>query len=124
VVDASAIVETLIGSRLGGDVRARLSDCELHAPAHFDAEVLSALGRLHRAGELTAAAVSAALRELTSAPIARHHLPGLLAGAWAARDRLRLADALYLELCQVLGVALLTTDARLARSSPAAELVS
>jgi len=91
--------------------------CELHAPAHLDAEVLSALGRLHRAGELNHAIVSAALRELAIAPIRRHPLAGLLADAWERRSEYRLVDALYVELSLSLGpAALLTTDVRLARS--------
>lgn len=54
VVDASAMVEALVGTRLGGATRTRLRGCELHAPAHLDTEVLSALGRLHRAGDVDA----------------------------------------------------------------------
>jgi hypothetical protein len=42
-------------------VRAHMRGHELHAPAHLDAEVLSALGRLHRAGEVPQTSVSAAL---------------------------------------------------------------
>jgi predicted nucleic acid-binding protein len=88
-----------------------------------DAEVLSALGRLHRAGELSADAVTAALGELESAPIARHPLADSLAGAWRARDRLRLVDALYVELSEKIRARLLTTDARLARASAMVEFV-
>lgn len=124
VLDASALVEALIGTRIGASVRARMRGCELHAPAHLDAEVLSALGRLHRAGDLTDALVSHALGELAVAPITRHHLARLLAGAWAARDRLRLVDALYIELSNALAARLLTADARLARSHATAELVT
>jgi predicted nucleic acid-binding protein len=105
-------------------VRARISGCELHAPAHVDAEVLSALGRLHRAGDLDAGLVAAALSQLATAPIARHHLAGLLAGAWAARARLRLVDALYVELSTALAATLLTTDARLSRACATAELLA
>jgi len=124
VVDASGLVEVLIGSALGAAMRARMRGCELHAPAHLDAEVLSTLGRLHRAGEVPADAVEAALRELRSAPIVRHHLTDLLDGAWGARDRLRLVDALYLELARTLDAAVLSTDARLARASMTVELVT
>jgi predicted nucleic acid-binding protein len=124
VLDASALVEALIGTRLGTEVRRRLRGCELNAPAHIDAEALSALGRLHRADELDAATVSTALSELSLAPIIRHPLTGLLAGAWAARDHLRLVDALYVELSTTLQTTLLTTDARLARARPGIELVS
>lgn len=123
VVDASAVVEALIGTPRGAIVRARMRGCELHAPAHLDAEVLSALGRLHRAGDLPAMSVTGALTELAAAPIARHQLAGLLAGAWGVRNSLRLVDALYVELSSSLGTALLTTDARLARESTVAELV-
>lgn len=124
VVDACALVEALIGTQLGGAVRRRLRGCDLHAPAHIDAEALSALGRLHRAGELDSTTVSAALRELELAPITREPLTGLLAGAWAARDQLRLVDALYVELATNLQATLLTTDARLARARPGIELIS
>lgn len=124
VLDASALVEALIGSRAGLRVRERLRGCDLHAPAHLDAEVLSALGRLHRAGELEAATVRTLLGELAAAPILRHQLPSLLAGAWSARDEVRLVDALYLELARELGARVLSTDARLARSRAEVELIS
>jgi predicted nucleic acid-binding protein len=124
VVDASALVEALIGTALGSNVRSRMRECELHAPAHLDAEVLSALGRLHRTGDLDAGSVSSALNELAVAPIARHHLAALLAGAWSAREQLRLVDALYVELSNTLAAVLLTTDERLSRAYGGAELVS
>jgi predicted nucleic acid-binding protein len=124
VVDASAIVEALLGSRLGLAVRTRFRGCELHAPAQLDAEVLSALGRLHRAGELDAATVTARLSELAIAPIVRHPLARLLAGAWSAREQLRLVDALYVELSDTLDATLVTTDSRLARAPTEVELVT
>ena len=82
------------------------------------------MGRLHRAGKLPAETVAVALRELESAPIVRHHLAGLLTGAWQAPDRLRLVDSLYVELGSKLRAPLLATDARLARASAMAELVA
>ena len=123
-IDASAMVEALIGTAAGAAARRQMRNRELHAPAHLDAEVLSALGRLHRAGELSAASVERALGELNSAPIRRHLLAGLLTGAWAARDKLRLVDALYVELAEKIGATLLTTDARLARQCELAELAT
>lgn len=125
VLDASAVVEALLGSELGARVRARMRGHELHAPGHLDAEVLSAFGRLHRAGELDQTTVTAALRELEAAPIRRHSLANLVSGAWERRDRHRLVDALYVELAASLGsAALLTTDAPLARSFDRAELIT
>ena len=105
-------------------LRARLARTVMHAPAHFDAEVLSALGRMQRAGVLTVAQVAAALDELAKAPVTRHGLSSLLVGAWARRDTLRLADALYVELADSTGLVLLTTDQRLARVCPSAEVVT
>ncbi|HTX10049.1 MAG TPA: type II toxin-antitoxin system VapC family toxin [Solirubrobacteraceae bacterium] len=124
VVDASALVEALVGSELGAAVGTRMRGCELHAPAHVDAEVLSALRQLHGAGELSADAVTTALGALETAPIARHPLVDLLAGAWRARNRFRLVDALYVELAEKLTAVLLTADVGLAQASPIAELVS
>jgi predicted nucleic acid-binding protein len=125
VVDASALVEALLGTGLGVKVRARMRGRQLHAPAHMDAEVLSALGRLHRAGELQEAAVTESLAELAAAPIHRHHLAGLLSGAWKRRENQRLVDALYAELAASLdSIPVLTTDARLARTDLRVDLVT
>jgi predicted nucleic acid-binding protein len=97
---------------------------ELHAPAHLDAEVLSALGRLYRASSLAEAAVDAALEGLAGAPIQRHPLTALLGGAWKRRENHRLVDGLYVELADALASTILTTDARLARSTTQAQLVA
>lgn len=124
VIDASAMVDLLARTddRYAA-VRARLARTVMHAPAHFDAEVLSALGRMQRAGVLTVAQVDAALDELGQAPVTRHDLAPLLAGAWARRDTLRLTDAFYVELADTAGLALLTTDQRLAHAGPSAEAI-
>jgi predicted nucleic acid-binding protein len=113
VIDASALVDLLLGGTLGDAVAARTSGHTLHGPAHIDAEVLSALGRLNRAGRLTPAGVHSMLQHLSAAPIIRHPVAELLVGAWARRTSLRLADALYVELASAVGVSLLTTDVRL-----------
>lgn len=123
VVDASALIDLLLGNELGEAVGERLSDHEMHAPAHLDAEVLSALGRLQRDGRLTAAQVRARLDRLADAPIERRLLGPLVLGAWARRRNLRLVDALYVELAEQLEGALVTTDRRLAAIAPRAELV-
>lgn len=124
VLDASAMVDLLIGAAVGVAVAERIDDEVAHAPAHFDAEVLSALGRLHRAGLLSVPQVGSRLARLEAAPIERHPLVGLSRGAWGKRANLRLADALYVELAARLGVPLLTTDAALAAADRRAELVA
>ena len=124
VLDASAMVDLLIGAAVGVAVAERIEGEVAHAPGHFDAEVLSALGRLHRAGLLSAPQVGSRLARLEGAPIERHPLVGLSRGAWGKRANLRLADALYVELAARLGVPLLTTDAALAAADRRAELVA
>jgi predicted nucleic acid-binding protein len=121
VVDASAIVDVLVGTSYAAAVRSRLQDTMWHAPAHLDAEVLSALGRLTRGERLVEADVRARLDLLASLPVQRHLLPPLVAGAWARRADLRLVDALYVELAHQLGAPLITTDQRLARATPLAQ---
>jgi predicted nucleic acid-binding protein len=123
VVDASAIVDLLLGNEFGDAVGTRLMGHELHAPAHLDAEVLSALGRLQRDGRLTVSQVRSRLDALTEAPVERHFLASILLGAWARRRNLRLVDGLYVELAEQLGAVLVTTDRRLATNSTVAEVV-
>lgn len=123
VADAAALVDLLLGNDFGQAVGKRLAGTGLHAPAHVDAEVLSALGRLHRAGDLEAGDVETKLTALAAAPITRHGVADLLLGAWARRRRLRLADALYVELAVQLDCLLVTTDRRL-HGEPGADIVA
>lgn len=123
VIDAPAMVDALAGTALGPAVTARLRDHTLHAPAHFDAEVLSALGRLQRAGALSVRQVGTRLGRLQSAPVQRHLLGPLLKGAWRRRHNLRLFDALYAQLADDLGVPLVTTDAGLSITAANGELI-
>lgn len=122
MVDASALVDLLLGNELGDAVQRRLAGHALHAPAHADAEILSALGRLHRAGEIDADDVEAMLMRLAAAPIQRHPVASVLIGAWSRRHRLRLTDALYVELAGSRALALITTYRRL-DPVPVAEVV-
>lgn len=124
VLDAATLVDLLSRTELAAPVAARLRGSILHAPALIDAEVLSALGRLQRAGELTDTDVETALTQLETVPMTRHLIPGLLGGAWARRGALRLTDALYVELADQLDVTVVTTDQRLARGSDAVEAIS
>lgn len=117
VVDASALVDVLVGSPSAAAVIAALRGAALHAPAHLDAEVLSALGRLHRAGHLSARQVATRLDRVASSPVVRRPLAPLMSGAWARRRNLRLVDALYVELAAQMGAQVVSTDAGLARAS-------
>lgn len=114
VLDASAMVDLLAGSD-SDSIRSLLRERVVHVPAHFDAEVLSALGRLVRSDELPAGEATVLVAGVASAPFTRHALGELLTAAWERRDSLRLVDALYVELAERLRIPLITTDVRLAR---------
>jgi predicted nucleic acid-binding protein len=116
-------VDALLHQPLGVRVTERIGEHRLHAPAHLDLELLSALSRLHRAGSLSTADVERLLLDARATPIERHALHDLTAGAWARRGNLRASDAYYVELADRLDAPLITTDRRLARATPLAELV-
>ena len=124
VVDASAFVDLLARTSRAQAVGARLHGSAWHAPAHVDAEVLTALGRLARADRLDAVEAADGLLALSELRIKRHALQPLLLGSWALRNELRLVDGFYVELARQLGIPLITTDQRLARAAPIAEIIS
>jgi len=117
------MVDVLVGSPIAGEVVEALRNSELHVPAHFDAEILSALGRLQRAGSLSPRQVATRLGRVADAPIQRQPLPPLLPGAWSRRSNLRLVDALYVELASQMGTRVASTDRGLSRGSSLVELI-
>lgn len=123
VVDASAMVDLLIFEAAGQRIAERIEHHNLHAPSHIDLELLSAFGRIERAGQLASPAIEARLSTLTTLGLERHPLTALLAGAWSRRGSLRISDAYYVELASRLGVPLITTDRRLARATTIAEVL-
>ncbi len=116
VIDASAAVELFLRTPAGGRAEAALRGKQVIVPAHFDAEVFSALGRLVRGGELEERLVEPILNELARAPFVRYTLQPLLAAAWGLRHNLSLRDALYVILARRLGALFVTADARLAQA--------
>lgn len=86
------------------------------SPAHLDAEVLSALGRLHRDGTLTAFDVEEMLEDLSTLGVVRVPIEQLTKMAFALRHNVALRDGLYVALAQLSNASLKTTDARLART--------
>jgi predicted nucleic acid-binding protein len=115
VVDASAVVDAVCLLGRGSRVLEVLDGASgAFAPAHVDAEALSALGRLARAGELPLA--DSCIDDVRDFPVDRLPLPLLLPLAWSLRERIALKDALYVALALTLDASLLTTDERLARA--------
>lgn len=109
VVDASVVVDMLIR-----DAATLPTGFEFVAPAHLDAEVLSALARLARANTLSSSAVDDMLDGLAELPIERMALPVLLNRAFDLRDKISMRDSLYVALAQMTDASLITLDRRLA----------
>lgn len=122
VVDASVLVDLVIGGRSSEACRVAMAGRRLYAPAHVDVEVTSALARLHRGDFVSRAAAGRALKRFAQAPLTRCELPPLVSGAWRRSGDLRIADAFYVELAHQLASRVLTIDVRLARASTYAEL--
>ena len=128
VLDASAVMELLLGTQQGRSVAESIADprIALHAPHLIDVEVTQALRRYVREGELDVASATAALDDLRALDIERHGHEPLLDRVWALRDNLTAYDAVYVALAEALDATLLTCDGKLARSiagSPRVELV-
>lgn len=117
VLDASALVDVIIDQPTKAWVLEQLESTPVCAPGHQFAEVLSALGRLVRAGELDlhlareAAIEASALHQELVPPTADH-----LVLALELQDRLRVLDGLYVALARDRDATLVTTDERLARA--------
>ncbi|MEO6327219.1 MAG: type II toxin-antitoxin system VapC family toxin [Thermoanaerobaculia bacterium] len=118
MLDASAVVELLLGTRLGASVATRIAEPELglHVPHLLDVEVAQALRSFVRSGDLDAASGADALEELRLLDFERHSHEPLLARVWALRDGLSAYDAVYVALAEALDAPLLTCDARLSRA--------
>lgn len=118
VLDASALVELLLGTDSGRSIAERIADpgLGLHVPHLADVEVAQALRRFVRNGELDVTSGRSALQDLRALDLERHPHEPLLDRVWALRDRLTAYDAVYVALAEALDTMLLTCDARLARA--------
>lgn len=116
VVDAATVVNLICDFPAAEPFRGALASATaVAAPAHLDAEVLSALGRLERAGRLTRAAER--VDALAAFGAQRWPLQPLLSPAWALVNRIATRDALYVALAASLDATLITTDGRLRRAA-------
>lgn len=115
VVDASALVEFLLGTRRGWTIRPTLTSraVDLHVPSLCDVEVASALRGLVRRNRLEPARAQAALQDYRDLPVARHPHLALLDRVFELRDNLSSYDAVYVALAEALDAALGSGDRRL-----------
>jgi predicted nucleic acid-binding protein len=116
VVDASALIESLLGMRAAEAVERRLFETgqTLHAPHLIDLEVAQVFRRLAAAGVITPHRGETALTDLGDLPLRRYPHDLLLPRVWELRHNLTAYDATYVALAEMLGAPLLTRDQRLA----------
>jgi len=114
VVDASAVIEVLVGGRNAGAIQERMTSGVMCAPYVIDIEVAQVLRRFFGRGELSAERGLVAVGQFAELGIHRYpHVP-LLPRMWALRDNVTAYDAAYLTLAEILEAPLVTTDDRLA----------
>lgn len=89
----------------------------IEVPAHFDAEVLSAIQRKLRQRHLTTAEAELALLETVRLPAKRIPLATMVGEAYTLRDRVSAYDAFYVVLARRSSALLITADAPLARAA-------
>lgn len=118
VVDASALIELVLSTPAGIALANRIENTalSLHAPHCADVEVVSALGRKIRLGQITPAMARDALQDLRDLDLNRHEHEPYLDRMLALRANVSAHDAAYVALAEVLGCPLLTLDARLSRT--------
>ncbi len=118
VLDASVVLEVLLGTAVGRGVQAKLSNGgeSLHAPALMDLEVTQVLRRLIGSRRLAQKRASEAVTDLMDLPIRRYpHLP-FIDRIWQLRTNLTAYDATYVAVAEELGARLVTRDRKLARA--------
>lgn len=116
VVDASAMVEVLMGTTRGSKVLVFFDD-DLFAPDALITETWSALKRMTTSRVLTRAQADELAGALQQARIEYMHVWPYAQRMWNMSDSFSVYDAAYVALAHDLGAPLLTTDSRLARSA-------
>ena len=118
VVDASALVETLLQTELAGRLMERIFEpsASLHAPHVVDIEVTNAFRRLVQRRDITTARAEQGLADYSQLHIERHGHQALIGRIWELRDSMTAYDGAYVALAEALDAPLLTCDAKLAHA--------
>jgi predicted nucleic acid-binding protein len=116
VVDASALVELLLQRERAPAVSQAVGDTEMVAPDVVNPEVLWALRRRERDGNLPADRLAQAVDDLLHAPLRRLPTLPLLPAVWSLRANVTAYDGCYVALARALECPLVTADLKLSRA--------
>jgi predicted nucleic acid-binding protein len=116
VLDASAAVELVLATPPGAAVARRLRGETVHAPAHFDVEVVGAIRRAVVRRLITDHEGLVAAADFLSLPVRRWPIKPFVQRAYQLRTTHTVADGVYVALAEGFGAALITCDGRLAQS--------
>ena len=118
VLDASALVELILDTPTGQAIAGRIADPSegLHVPHLVDIEVVQALRRYVREGEIDVDTAETALDDLRALDLQRHAHEPLLERVWELRKNLTAYHAVYVALAEVLDSVVLTCDRRLSQA--------
>jgi predicted nucleic acid-binding protein len=115
VVDSSAILEALAAHDPAPGLIERLAkDGDLHVPHLIDTEILHALRRMLRRGQISEERAYDARTDLAELMLVRYPHEPLNDRVWELRENLTAYDATFVALAEALDVPLVTCDARLA----------
>jgi predicted nucleic acid-binding protein len=115
VVDSSAVLAALAARDPAPGLVERLAeDGDLHTPHLIDTEVLHALRRLLRRGQISAERAYDARTDFSELTLVRYPHEPLNDRVWELREHLTAYDATFVALAETLEISLITCDARLA----------
>lgn len=112
VVDASAMVEALVGRWPGEELLESLTK-DLHAPQHLDVEVTSALRGLVLGKVIPQERAITAIHDYFQFSIYRHPLEPIVTRVWDLRHQFTTYDACYLALAEALDAPFITCDIKM-----------
>jgi len=118
VVDASLLVDALVGGSSGDAAQAALGDGdeEVAAPAVLPAEALSGVRSLMLRKVISRPLAMQAVSGIASLRIPLYPFEPFVERVWELRDNVTVYDAWYVALAEALDVPLLTADRRLAET--------
>lgn len=122
VLDASAIVEALVGENPSHRLLAALEG-DVHAPHLLDVEVTSVLRGLELGRALAPVRAREALGDYWSFSLQRHDLEPLSERVWTLRHQFTSYDASYISLAEALNAPLVTCDKKLRAGAHRAEIL-